>query len=448
MATWLVPRAITSARKGLNPVMADGDLVYDTEEEALYVGDDVTPGGVRVGGNATITITAGDQLDGGGVFTLDQFTEMMDPDNPSDINQDMTITIDHGPQETADTDISITADSMNRAVFLSGAQVDSNGHVISLEVDSVVEANNAQITIEGGSGLNTEGSNPDNTFTLNQDTAQSIILNHDDTSTLDVGAQTTLNQVINSVTVDGFGHVTAVGTTSVGAAMIPDDSIGASELDVGTNGSDGQFLQSDGLGGFRWDNAVQTITTGTGLSNIGAAPVNGAVSLNLTGNVVTDASSTNTSITLNRANGNTITANFGNGNSNLAIGNNSNQAVNNNGNINGNAGGLDSGAVNTQNGLTRSNNGVLGFSGGGGGYSVAETIAVNGFSTQVSVLAGDVLTPGNTAGRSGNDRNPIVRYFTGGMGLYNAAGTTTVSLSTDQGQNITASGNVLVWRSS
>ena len=85
MATWLVPRAITSERKGLNPVMADGDLVYDTEEEALYVGDDATPGGVRVGGNATITITAGDQLDGGGTFTLDQFTEMMDPDAGSDI---------------------------------------------------------------------------------------------------------------------------------------------------------------------------------------------------------------------------------------------------------------------------------------------------------------------------------------------------------------------------
>ena len=79
-------------------------------------------------------------------------------------------------------------------------------------------------------------------------------------------------------------------------------------------------------------------------------------------------------------------------------------------------------------------------------YGVAETIAINGFNQTVSVVAGDILTPGNTAGTSGNDRNPIARYFTRGMGRYNSSGNTTVSISTDGGQNIRGSGNVLRWR--
>ena len=226
MATWLVPRATTSERLGLGAI-PDGDLIYDTDLEGLYVGDDNTVGGHRVANNSQITIAAGNQIDLGdsetGIFTINQL-----------VNQ--TITLNHGAQETA-SDLSITATTGNRTVFLSGAQVDSRGHVISLETDSVVAANDAQITFTGGSGVNTVGSDPDNTITLNQDSPQTIIFNHDDTSALD-GAQTTEDQVINSITVDGFGHVTAIGTrqvaspdiSSVDGSAIADNSITNAKL--------------------------------------------------------------------------------------------------------------------------------------------------------------------------------------------------------------------------
>ena len=232
MATWLVPRATTSERLGLGAI-PDGDLIYDTNEEALYVGDDVATGGVRVGGNASITITAGDQLDGGGVFTLDQFTNMLDSTDPDAINQDMTITINHGSQEAAGP-ISITAATDNATLFISGAQVDANGHVISFERDTILPANDPTITLEGGTGLNTS---MNNSFSLNQSSAETITINHDDTSTL-TGTQTTANEVINSITVDGLGHVTAIGTrsvtspdiTSVNGSAIADDSITNAKL--------------------------------------------------------------------------------------------------------------------------------------------------------------------------------------------------------------------------
>ena len=86
MATWLVPRATTDERLGLGAI-PDGDLIYDTDLEGLYVGDDTTVGGHRVANNSQITITAGDQLDLGdsetGVFTINQL-----------VNQ--TITLNHG----------------------------------------------------------------------------------------------------------------------------------------------------------------------------------------------------------------------------------------------------------------------------------------------------------------------------------------------------------------
>ena len=227
MATWLVPRATTSERLGLGAI-PDGDLIYDTNEEALFIGDDSTVGGHRVANNSTITIVAGDQMDLGdsetGVFTINQLV-------------DQTITIDHGAQEDANAMISHSATSGNRTVFLSGAQVDSRGHVISLETDSVIAANDAIITFTGGTGLNTTNSDPDNTISLNQDNAQTIVFNHDDTSTL-TGEQTTANQVINSITVDGLGHVTAIGTrsvaspdiTSVNGSAIADNSITNAKL--------------------------------------------------------------------------------------------------------------------------------------------------------------------------------------------------------------------------
>ena len=437
MATWLVPRATTSERLGLGAI-PDGDLIYDTDLEVLFVGDDTTPGGHRVANNSTITITPGNHINLAsgqtGVFTINQLL-------------DQTITIDHAPQGQASAAHSVTPAADNRTVFISNIQADELGHIRSLSTDSVVAANDATITIQAGSGIDLGAdTDPDGTFTLNQATNQTIEIDHTDTSTLD-GAQTTANQVINSITVDGFGHVTAVNTTTVGAAMIPDGSVSADELDVTGDGTTNQFLRSDGDGSFSWVSAVQNVGAGNGLTGGGAGPtstVNVGAGTGITVNANTvavnraNAYNAGTGISINNTNG-AVAVNRANAyNSGTVTVNDTNGALNVN----------RANAYNAGTGISINNNTGAISASGGGGYSVAETIAVNGFNSQVSVLAGDILTPGNTAGRSGNDREPIVRYFTGGMGLYNAAGTATVTLSTDQGQNITASGNVLRWRSS
>lgn len=71
-----------------------------------------------------------------------------------------------------------------------------------------------------------------------------------------------------------LGLGTLATLNSVGAAQITDNSVGAAELNVSGNGSNTQFLRSDGDGSFSWvvptdtqpNNATITISAGTGLS--------------------------------------------------------------------------------------------------------------------------------------------------------------------------------------
>jgi len=72
--------------------------------------------------------------------------------------------------------------------------------------------NDATITISAGDGLTTGGN-----FTTNQGTNETITINHADTS-----SQSSVNNsgstVIQDITIDTYGHVTAIGSTSLSSS--------------------------------------------------------------------------------------------------------------------------------------------------------------------------------------------------------------------------------------
>lgn len=94
----------------------------------------------------------------------------------------------------------------------------------------------------------------------------------------------------------GLGSLATL--SSVGAAQITDNSVGAAELNVSGNGSTNQFLRSDGDGSFNWYTLPsyltgnQTITLSGDLSGSGTTSINaqlvsncvGANELNVSGN--------------------------------------------------------------------------------------------------------------------------------------------------------------------
>jgi hypothetical protein len=108
---------------------------------------------------------------------------------------------------------------------------------------------------------------------------------------LDTGAlsgATVISDLDFNVTTDALGHVTDANATystrnltlsnlgagslaslsSVGAAQITDNSVGAAELNVSGNGSTSQYLRADGDGSFTWATPTDTNTTysaGSGL---------------------------------------------------------------------------------------------------------------------------------------------------------------------------------------
>ena len=63
MAVWKVPRITTAQRVALTPQASE--LIYDTEQQAFFGGDGMTPGGISIGSSSIITLEAGEQLAAG-----------------------------------------------------------------------------------------------------------------------------------------------------------------------------------------------------------------------------------------------------------------------------------------------------------------------------------------------------------------------------------------------
>lgn len=143
--------------------------------------------------NPTITIGAGNAIDGGGTFTLDQANAA-------------TITLDH-----ADTSSQASVNNAGNTV-IQDVTLDAYGHVTGLGSTTLsipAAANNATITLNAGGAMSGGGN-----FTTNQGTNETITINHADTSSQG-SVNNSGNTVIQDVTLDTYGHVTGLSSKAL-----------------------------------------------------------------------------------------------------------------------------------------------------------------------------------------------------------------------------------------
>jgi len=280
-------------------------------------------------GNATITISAGSGLVTGGNFTTNQTsnetitlahadTSSITDTSTSGKNVISSLSYDGFGHVTAATtralDFYTTSESDSRYVNASGDTItgnltvnglvqvgqngggdsiinfyDDNSNVYrtlmwddtandwSVEDNSGVQRtlfhsgnlptpNDASITIATGSGLTGSG-----VFTLNQASNETVTVSHSDTSTLSGSYGGAGNGVVvEDITVDGFGHITSIGTVDLDTRFLGISAKAAdSELLDGLNST--QFVRAD----------ANDVTTGTfqtvGLGVGTAAPTGGEI---------------------------------------------------------------------------------------------------------------------------------------------------------------------------
>src|SRR5210317_547587 len=183
--------------------------------------------------------------------------------------------------------------------YIQSIQLDQFGHVTGI---STATETTETITLTAGSGIDISGYN----------------ISHEDTSS-QASSTNTGDTFIQSITLDTFGHITAISTASVADTTysadeviltetseifsiknggvdttqlasnsvtddkIAADSVGASELKITGNGTALKSLLSDGDGTFSWVDVVRSIATD---SIIAANVATGAVTLSLTNNSI------------------------------------------------------------------------------------------------------------------------------------------------------------------
>lgn len=180
-------------------------------------------GAIGDASDAKITVRSGDGMDGGGDFTLNQ-------EFPKTITLSHGLTTEQGSVGNSDQ------------FFIQSIELDEFGHVVSITSaeatgGGVGNANDTQITLAAGSGILGGGD-----FTLNQNTPETITFAHDDTSG-QPSVSNTGNNFIQSVELDGFGHVTSITSGSVtGSGSANDAQI---NLIAGTGVSGGGAFTTD-----------------------------------------------------------------------------------------------------------------------------------------------------------------------------------------------------------
>lgn len=165
--------------------------------------------------------------------------------------------------------------------YIQSIQLDEFGHVTGI---STATETDDSITLIAGSGIDVTGTT----------------ISHEDTST-QASSTNTGDTFIQSITLDTFGHITAISTattsdttysadevtltesaevfsiknggvdtTQLASNAVTDDkiaadSVGASELKITGNGTAGQVIISDGDGTFSYDDVVTSVTAGNAL---------------------------------------------------------------------------------------------------------------------------------------------------------------------------------------
>ena len=251
------------ASLSVNAVYTDAGVSYNPSTNKLTVSGDLSAGTLETHtipsgtgtlaltsdiSNSTVTITAGDGLGTGGTFTLNGGTQsvtLINSDKGSSQNIFKTIT-------TTDTD---------------------SGYSWSATGSAVADTNSDTLTLVDGGGVD-----------ISIDAAQDAFrIQHTDTSTLSGAYGQTGTEdgtYIKSVTVDGYGHVTAITTEDF------DDRY--SFTAAGDSGSSQTITHGNTLtiaGG----NAISTVASNTDIITINHDDTSSASSVdNSNGNVIQD----------------------------------------------------------------------------------------------------------------------------------------------------------------
>jgi len=115
----------------------------------------------------------------------------------------------------------------------------------------------AQVSITGGSGLSGSGS-----FNLNDTVTSSITVDHADTST-QTSVNNSGNTVIQDITLDGFGHITALSSKTIDPPTLDtlgldtSDDVQFDSLGVGTPAS-GEIVATNDITAFFSDDRLKT----------------------------------------------------------------------------------------------------------------------------------------------------------------------------------------------
>jgi hypothetical protein len=152
----------------------------------------------------------------------------------------------------ADTSPDIANVDLGAEEFVNEITFDDFGHVLTVGSATVTAPSNAEITISAGTDLSTGGA-----FTLNQADAETITIDHSDITRSDTTASDSLSyagtfDVIDSVTSNARGHITAVNvkTLTMPSAGANDNTTYTTSVVQSTTGNDSnpiiRLTDSDG----------------------------------------------------------------------------------------------------------------------------------------------------------------------------------------------------------
>jgi hypothetical protein len=214
-------------------------------------------------GNGTLTVSGGSGLTGSGTFDANQSSNSSVTINHADTSsqgsvnnsgstviQDVTLDgFGHVTNLNSKTLTALDVGALSTTGKAADADLlDGNDSPFYLNYNNFTNTptiGNGTLTVSGGSGLTGSG-----TFDANQTTNASITVNHADTSTQG-SVNGSGNTFIQDVTLDGFGHVTGLGTATV---VIPDT---ANDATITVSAGNGLI----GGGNFTTDQATnETIT--------------------------------------------------------------------------------------------------------------------------------------------------------------------------------------------
>ena len=208
--------------------------------------------------NATLTLSTSAGLDGSTTFTSNQssattfnvsldLSELTDMTGAVDGAVDEIILLDNGAERRKRfAEIGLSAFS-NDAGFTSHAA-----------------ANNATLTVQGTGALGGSG-----TFTANQAIDATISISHDDTST-QASSNNSNGTVIQDVTLDGYGHVTGLGTYNLDGRYYTESESDSNFLGISAKAADSNLLDGLDLHTGRNNVANRVVRTdGSGYLNTG-----------------------------------------------------------------------------------------------------------------------------------------------------------------------------------